>query len=150
MAVLETEIEIRCEPARLFEFVNAPANRLRVSPPSVRLELLDAPDELSEGCQLRFEVQAYGQRQKFLHEIVEWEHLVGFTENQIEGPFGSMRHERRVVGSEAGSRFVERVEFTPPGGLLGVLLNESRIRGMLTDGFEHQHRELRRLLEGDA
>ncbi len=147
MAVLESEVEIACEPPRLFGFVNDPANRPRVSPPNVNVELVEAPDAFSEGARLTFVVQAYGQKQRFLHEIVEWEEHVGFTERQVQGPFAKMVHRRDVVESPRGTKLVEQVAFEPPGGLLGFLLTEARIREMLGDGFRHQHRELRRLLE---
>jgi ligand-binding SRPBCC domain-containing protein len=148
MPRLEITATFDCPPAVLFDFLNDPRNRALVSPPDVHFELREAPATFAEGSRFTFEVRAYGQRQKFTHEITAWERPVGYTETQVAGPFGAMRHVRGIEPAGTGARLVETVDFDPPSGLLGFLLNEGRLRKLLGDGFEHQHRELARLLAG--
>lgn len=146
MARIEHIATIDCPPETLFDFLNAPSRRVELSPDHVRFQLLEAPEGFAEGSRYAFEVRAHGQRQKFVHEVTDWQRPVGFTETQVTGPFGAMQHVRRFEPDGAGTRLVEIVDFEPPGGLLGFLLTEARLRRMLSEGFEHQHRELQRLL----
>lgn len=150
MPRLEFSTTIPCPPEQLFDFLNDPRRRVELSPDKVRFTLIEAPDELAEGSRIAFEVRAHGQRQRFVHEITDWQRSVGYTETQVSGPFGAMQHVRRIEPDGDGARLAETVDFESPGGMLGFLLNESRLRKMLGDGFEHQHRELRRILGPSA
>ena len=42
------------------------------------------------------------------------------------------------------------IEYEPPGGMMGLILNEARIRSQLEEGFAHRQDELKYLLENPA
>ncbi|HUE15589.1 MAG TPA: hypothetical protein VMR25_15590, partial [Planctomycetaceae bacterium] len=72
----------------------------------------------------------------------------GFQESQVKGPLGRYVHGHVLAAEEDGAvRVTDRIEFEPPGGLLGFLLTAERLRTSLQDGMTHRHRELKRLLE---
>ena len=150
MARYESRVAIACTPEAAFDFLIRPANALATNPPNVSLTILDAPDVLGRGSRVAFQVQAYGQTQKFLHEIVEFDSPRRFVERQVEGLFRSYVHEHLVTGDGERVEVVDVIEFTPPGGLLGFVLTERRIRDGLDSSFEHRHREMKRLLERDG
>lgn len=150
MAVVEHETEFACQVERLFDVLNDPRNRAWLSPPDVQVELIDPPEAFFEGCRFEFDVSAYGQRQRFVHGIRDWHASVGFAEQQISGPFGAMTHVRRIDSGNGVVRLSEHVDFEPPGGLLGMLLTESRMRSMFESGFAHQASELTRWLAAAA
>jgi ligand-binding SRPBCC domain-containing protein len=148
MPRFEATITIARPAEPVFDFLMRPANAVAVTPPETQLTLLEAPEVLHQGCRIAFEIKAYGQTQRFVHEVVELEPPRRFLEVQREGLFKEFRHEH-VVEPEAPGQviLIDRVDFEPPGGLLGFLLTEQRVRDMLATSFEHRHREIRRLLE---
>jgi ligand-binding SRPBCC domain-containing protein len=151
MSRFEATVTIARAPAPIFDFLMRPANAVAVTPSDTHLTLLGAPQVLFEGCRIEFEIKAYGQTQRFVHEVVELEPPRRFLEVQREGLFREFRHEHLVepVGEEQ-SLLIDRVDFEPPGGLLGFLLTENRIREMLESSFAHRHQEIKRLVEQGA
>ncbi|HID21441.1 MAG TPA: hypothetical protein EYP14_03465 [Planctomycetaceae bacterium] len=148
MAVFETETVLHCSPEAAFEFLARPENWNRVTDPSVGVELVDAPERLSEGARLRLHVSGFGPSQELVHEILAFEPPYRFVECQVNGPFSSWVHEHRFEANGDGTvRLIDRVEFEPPRGLLGLLLTEDRIRRTLESSFSYRERELRRFLE---
>jgi ligand-binding SRPBCC domain-containing protein len=148
MPRFEATIEIARPPEPVFEFLMRPANAVAVTPSDTDLTLLAAPAVLFQGCRIEFQIKAYGQTQRFVHEVVELEPPRRFLEVQREGLFRQFRHEHVVEPSgDEASLLIDRVDFEPPGGLLGFLLTEGRIHEMLAGSFEHRHREIKRLIE---
>ena len=49
-----------------------------------------------------------------------------------------------------GVRVTDRITFAPPGGMLGLLVNERKIRESLEEGFGHRHHELEKRLGSSA
>jgi ligand-binding SRPBCC domain-containing protein len=57
-------------------------------------------------------------------------------------------HAHTLAQDEDGTVLVtDRIEFEPPGGMLGFLLTADRLKASLEQGLTHRHRELKRLLE---
>jgi len=139
MPVFEARVELACSPEAAFEFLARPANIQRISPPQIMLVFDAAPERLSLGARLEFRVQAYGVVRSAVHEVTEWDEPRRFVERQVAGPMGSWRHEHLFEQSPCGVIVVDRIEFAPPSGMLGLIVNERRIRDSLEEGFEHQH-----------
>ena len=142
MAQFEVEVELACTPTEAFEFLTRPANIRLISPPQIMLVFDTAPERLSLGARMDFRVQAYGVVRSASHEITVWEEQTRFIERQVSGPMGAWEHEHLFKQSPGGVIIVDRIEFTPPGGMLGLLVNERKIRESLEDGFEHRHVQL--------
>lgn len=148
MPRFEASIEIARRPEPVFEFLMRPANAVAVTPADTDLTLVEAPDVLFAGCRIEFEIKAYGQTQRFVHEVIELEPPRRFLEVQREGLFREFRHEHVVEPAEGeASLLIDRVDFEPPGGMLGFLLTEQRVRDMLASSFAHRQREIKRLVE---
>lgn len=151
MAVFETSLVLKAPVERVFDFSIRPANIVRISPPVLGLKFVDSPEAYSPGAKFEFKVQAWGTVQTSLFEIVEFERPNVFVEVQLKGPMKSWLHEHRFTVNADGQTVVSnRIEFTPPGGLVGLLVTESKILDNLEDGFFHRHQQLRKLLEGTA
>jgi len=143
MAVFEHEQTLPCDVERVFDFLTRPANVVRLSLPENELTFLTAPEVLTAGAELEFEIRAYGQRQSVVHEIVELDRPRRVLERMVHGPLEDWEHEHLFENSPEGARIVDRITFEPPRGLIGLLLTEQRIMSSLQRGFAHQ----RRLLE---
>ena len=142
MAVFEASVELACSPEEVFEFLAQPENIRLITPSSVMLVFDAAPQRLSLGARMEFRVQAYGVVRSAVHDITEWNQPRRFVERQVEGPLGAWEHEHLFTPTPAGTHVTDRITFTPPGGMLGLLINERKIREALEDGFGHRHHEL--------
>jgi ligand-binding SRPBCC domain-containing protein len=144
--VFEATTEFACSPAVLYDFLVQPANMTRLSPPDINLRLIDGPERVLLGSQLTVEGRYLGMRQKLTLEVVglEPERLV--ADEQIKGPFRRLRQERLLSPSLTGVVLAQRIEFEPPGGLLGLLATAQRVQEYLSDMHEYGVKMMREIL----
>ncbi len=148
MAVIQTEVSLGCSPERLFEFLSQPKNWKQLADPKVGLELVEAPERLTQGARLKLRVQAFGMSQEVEHEVTEFDPPRAFTQQQVRGPFRKWIHYHRLeADGNGGVRLTERVEVEPPSGLLGMVLNENLVREMVQSGLEYRRRRIQELLD---
>ncbi len=151
MAVFETSLILDATPEQAFDFLIRPANHEKLSPPGVGLRFVNPPEVYALGTQFEFKIQAWGIVQTMTYEIVEFQRPGIFIERQIQGPMKHMQQEHRFEIDKNGQLVItDIIEFTPPGGLLGLMATESKILENLEDGFYHRHQQLRKLLKGTA
>ena len=147
MAEFETSVTVACPLEQAFDFFIRPTNAVKISPPNMGLQFLDAPDVLEQGCKFQFKVQGFGQVRTVLHEIEELIRPTRFVERQLEGVFKAWVHEHLFELTPEGEVLVtDRITFEPPAGLLGLLLTRDRIQEHLEEGFYHRHEKLRKYL----
>ncbi len=146
MPLFEASTEFSCSPAVLYDFLIQPANLTRLSPPDINLRLIEGPERVLLGSQLTVEGRYLGMRQKLTLEVVglEPERLV--ADEQIKGPFRRLRQERWLSPSPQGVLLAQRVEFEPPGGILGLLATAQRVQEYLADMHEYGVRMMRDIL----
>ena len=144
MAVYESEVIVNESPEKVFEFFLNPHNLLDITLPKLSLEMLDAPDEVEVGTEVEFQVTHFGQDLKATHEVISIdEHCI--TERQLKGVMKSFEQERRIEPADGGgSRISSKITFEGPGGLIGAIMTESRIRSSLDEAFEFQNAELQK------
>ena len=76
----------------VFAFFRRPANLLRVSPPELKLELLEAPASLELGSRVVLTAQRLGFKQRLVSVVTALEPNRLFRDEQEEGPFGMWKH----------------------------------------------------------
>lgn len=151
MAVYETRVALPVPQKTVFGFLARPANLAKLAPGDVGLTIVNAPETLSLGSQLEFKIQAFGQVLNFLHEITAFEEHSQIVEKQVKGFFGRWLQEQRISTDANGEAQVDvRVDFDPPGGLLGLLVTKGKLLEYLEDGFEHRHEAMRKILVAQA
>jgi len=147
MPVFETSVTLDCPLNQAFEFLLRPANIAMIAPPDLGLAFTDAPEVLALGSRFEFKVLAYGQVQTMLHEITHFEHGRQITETQIKGLLAHWIHEHKFETNGAGQVVViDRIDFNPPPGMLGLLVTANKILDQLDDGYYYRHRQLQKLL----
>ena len=151
MPTYQTEMTLQADREKVWDFLCRPANLLELSHPDVRLTIEEAPETIELGSRIRFAIFVMGATIRSVHEIVAFESPERFIEEQIEGPFKQWRHEHvfRPLGEQQVTLF-DLIEYEPPGGMMGLLLSEARIRSQLDEGFAHRQDELKYLLEKPA
>ena len=145
MASYRTETLLAAPAEEVFDFLIRPENVIRVTAPSVALKPVSAPEIFEQGSRIELELSGYGPPQRFLYEVVEFDRPSRFTETLVKGPLRSFRHEHVFESTPNGTRVLDIVEFAPPGGMLGFLVTEDRIRQGLEKGMRFRHAELARI-----
>ena len=129
----------------LFAFFTRPRNLVQLAPPELHLELLTGPEVLSLGERLVWKGRRWGISQKIIQEVaaLDMEKLVVIEQKQ--GPFARWVHAHHFEESAAGTRIVEKIDFDPPGGLLGRLVSAESIRKDLDKLSLYREKKLKEL-----
>lgn len=147
MPEFEHQQRLACSVEALFDFLSRPKNVVRLSQPESRLTFFDPPEVVAMGDELEFEVRAYGSTQSVVHEIVTVERPRLIIERMIHGPLEELEHEHRFDEDPEGTVLIDRIRFIPPGGLIGLLLTEARLRKSFEESFAYRRRLLAQLVE---
>ena len=148
---LATNLKTAAQP--VFDFHLQPKNIARVNPPWVKVLSLDGPERLTPGATLRLKVASFGVPQSWEVRVVAVENFSGtpakasILDEATQGPFPFWRHLHEFWQAPDGTTgLVDRIEFLPPGGTMGVVLVPG-IRLMLKKMFEARHAATKRIFE---
>lgn len=147
MAVFESRTDLPCTIERAFDFITRPSNMQAIAPPEMDMVFVTAPEVIALGSKLVFKVRGFGIVQEFEHEIVEFQHQKSFREKMLRGPLPKWTHDY-ILEPAANDLVVliNRIEFEPPGGLLGMIVTEQRVREQLQEGHAHRSAALQKHL----
>ncbi len=146
MATFEETILLPIPRAVLFDFLAQPANVAKISDSALALKFTSAPEVIAVGSRILIQMVVMGQIQKATHEITVCTRPERIVEVQIEGPMKSWRHEHTFEEAGDQTRMIDRIEYTKPGGIVGLLLTEAKINDMLEENFFQREQNLRRLI----
>jgi ligand-binding SRPBCC domain-containing protein len=141
---------LTCVPSALRTFLGRPANLPQISNPDLELEIVKAPLEVLTGERIEFRITAYGFKQRATHEYLATSEIL-ILESQIDGPLRAWQHAQKIeiVGHDS-CRLIDEIEFECPGGMLGFLLTEARIKESLEEGMDFRYATLQELIESGA
>jgi ligand-binding SRPBCC domain-containing protein len=147
MESFEARVELACSLAEVFDLVTRPTGIQQISPPEMGLSFKQSPERYALGTRIEFSVHAMGLIKEIIHEITVFDEPALFSERQVSGPFRHWVHEHLFEAHESGSGVVviDRIQFEPPGGLAGMVMNANRIRENLEEGFDYRHGQLEKL-----
>jgi len=147
MANFETRLKVTQSADKVFDFLVRTSNLLDLIPPDAGMRVVAAPEVLELGSRLEFQATAFGQSLKIVHEITEVVRPSKLVERQVQGLFKLWVHEHIVEVEPAGEVIaIDRIEFEPPGGILGFVVTKRKIIEQLEALFEHRHRQMLKLL----
>ena len=137
---------LKCSADTLRSFLGRPVNFPQISNPDLKLEIISAPELVTVGERIEFRITALGIKQRAIHEYVQVEQGI-IVETLIEGSLRAWRHSQKIEVATGGEcRLTDEVEFEPPGGMLGFVMNEKRIRESLNEGMEFRYSALEELI----
>lgn len=143
MPRFETQVSLPCNRETLFDFLLRPANVLPLNPPELNVSLIEAPEVVGEGSQILFQIEAFGFKKQMLHEITNFRPPEGFTLKEIEGVLKKFEHHHLLEPQpEGGTILYDTVDYEAPGGMIGFLLSEAKIREGMEKNFAHRHARL--------
>lgn len=129
-----------------FRFFRDPANLVRVSPPKLHMQLVEAPHQLELGSRIVLKGRRWGIPQRVVSEVTAFLPLASFTDEQREGPFRKWVHTHRFEHVSEGTRVTDTIEYEPPGGLLGLIVPARMIESDLRWIFAFRQRKLAEVL----
>ncbi len=140
MPIFESRTDLHGSIDEIFGFLTRPANLQAIAPPEMQLVFVSAPEIIVLGSRLTCKAKAHGTIQELTYEIVELNSPSHFREKMVDGPLKLWLHDYIFERDTAGEQviLINRIEFEPPGGLLGYIVTEEAIRDKLDDSFEHQ------------
>ena len=133
---------LECSAEKLRRFLGRTANLPQISNPDLELEILSAPEIVTLGKRIEFRITAHGFKQRATHEYVSVEELQ-IIEDQVDGPLRAWKHAQQIeIIAASQCRLTDRVEFQPPGGMLGYLLTEAKVLAAIQDGMQIRYEAL--------
>jgi ligand-binding SRPBCC domain-containing protein len=147
MPEFENETIFPCSCEGLFQFFTRPENISDVSDPDLGLKFVDAPEVLHSGADLKFQLVSFGQVHTMKHQVSEFDSPNLVIETQLDGPMKSWKHSHIYTAHDGGCKKTDRIEFDPPGGMIGFFLTEAKIVDQLEDGMYARDQKLNELIE---
>jgi ligand-binding SRPBCC domain-containing protein len=146
MPQFESRTTLNASPERVFDYMLRPANLQSIAPPESQFVFVKPPEIIELGCRLTCKVQAYGVVQQLTYEIVELISPQRFREKMVEGPLKSWLHDYIIEKtSDGGTTLINRIQFEPPGGLMGLVVTAKAIESALEDGFYYRGQALKKV-----
>jgi len=146
MPTAEYETRLNCSPEGIFDFLSHISNVPLVTDPKMGIKFTSAPEVVELGARLDFQIMTFGQVVKSTHQIMQFERPRILVEQQITGPMKSWVHTHEYLPIPDGVLMRDVVDFQLPGGLIGLLLSESKVRDHLEDGFFYREQKLKALI----
>jgi ligand-binding SRPBCC domain-containing protein len=138
-------LEIARPLAELFSFFTKPRNLLQLAPPELSLELLTAPDVLILGARLVWKGKRYGVSQQIIQDVATFDMDKLIIVEQKQGPFKRWIHSHQFLAIDGGTLIYEKIDFEPPGGMLGFMITADSIRKDLDKLFAYRVKKLKEL-----
>lgn len=143
MPLFEKQVELNTTAQELFDFLIRPENVLKINPKEMQMNFLDVPDVLEEDSELEVELLGFGIPQRVKQQITDFNNPTLIEISQIEGPLSKWIHQHEISeGPNGGVTLTERIDFEPPGGMIGMMITADKIMGYLNKGFSHRHDSL--------
>jgi len=118
-----------------------------IAPPDLDMVFVNAPEVIELGSKLVFKVRGFGIVQEFEHEVVSFEPQLSFREKMLRGPLPKWTHDYILEPADNDLVvLINRIEFEPPGGMLGMIVTEQRVRDQLQEGHHHRSAALQKHL----
>jgi len=134
---------IRTTPEALFAFHELPDAFLRLLPPGEKIRVVQLAPNLHAGSRTIVEIRVafFWVTFESLHTAYDPAH--SFEDQQVRGPFRSWRHRHVIEPHSDGAVLIDDLEYTPPFGLLGRLIDPVVIKPRLRRVFGFRHRVTR-------
>ncbi|MDX2187934.1 MAG: TIGR01777 family oxidoreductase [Opitutaceae bacterium] len=148
LKVFERTIRLPRPAQAVFSWLEARGALERLTPPWERIEVVKPAESLRDGTTVELRSRAAGFNLRWKVEHRDYVEGKQFRDVQLEGPFASWEHLHRVDATRAGeSDLTDRIEYRPPGGVLGDIVGNWWIQKRLSKLFRYRHAVLHDDLE---
>lgn len=154
--VFEYASNLKADPRKVFQFHLEPKNISRVNPWWIRVVSLESPERIVVGAQITLRVLSLGLPQTWVVHVQELSDFSGtpgrahILDVAEKSPFPLWRHHHEFWAAPDGTTgLVDRVEFLPPGGAVGIVLVPI-IQWMLRKMFVARHEATKRVFKQES
>ena len=132
----------------VFAFFARPENLGRITPASMRFELLTDDREMREGLEIRYRIRPLlGIPMTWTTRITGFEPPHRFTDIQLSGPYRRWQHTHTFEAVDGGTLVRDEIEYAVPFGPLADLANALVVRTELERIFRHRAETIRTIFE---
>ena len=149
MTIVRQSVHINAPIERVWEFWVVGANAPKWHPAVRSARRLSGTANQKDSV-MEYEVEAGGRRFRWITEVAEMVAPRRFVDVQREGPFKSYRFVGELSPEESGTRADLTVEYRLPYGLLGRIVDATRVRRDVEESTRKSVENLRRILESRA
>ena len=129
---LTTQVLLRQDSKKIFEFFSSPLNLGLLTPTWVDFRILDRPDKIESGSYIQYRIGLWFLGFKWLSQIIRWEPNNIFIDMQEKGPYRFWWHEHSLIGNNDNSIIMQdRVIYRMPFGAIGRLMHKLFVRKTL-------------------
>jgi ligand-binding SRPBCC domain-containing protein len=115
----EGELVLPRPREEVFEFFSDARNLQAITPPWLHFSILTpCPVRMCVGALIDYKLRVHGVPVRWQTEITAWEPPVRFVDEQRRGPYRLWIHEHLFEANERGTRAIDLVRYTVPGGKL--------------------------------
>jgi ligand-binding SRPBCC domain-containing protein len=138
---------IRSTPERLFAFHELADAFVRLLPPGENIRVIQMPRSLAAGSRtiVKIRIAFVWMTLESLHTAYDPPH--SFEDQQVRGPFRTWHHRHIAAPHPDGAMLIDDIEYTPPFGILGRIVDPIAIRPRLRKLFAFRHRITREYCE---
>ena len=147
MPTFESTLVLAASPATVFALLRRTAVVTQLAPPEMHLKVETGPDELEFGAELVLRGRRWGVPQRVVSEVTVFEADALLILEQRQGPFRRWTHTQRLEAQpEGGTKLSERIDYEPPGGLLGLTVTAAFLERELANLFAFRRQKLVEML----
>jgi ligand-binding SRPBCC domain-containing protein len=150
MAVFERTFEVKAPLAEVAAFHDDAKSLAAITPPPIRVKIVRFDAPVRAGSKVIFRLMLGPLGVTWDGEIVAYEPQQFFRDIMHHGPFGQWSHTHSFTATAGGTQVSDRVEYEPPFGLPGKIIDPILVRPALKYLFFYRARQTRRLLEKPA
>ena len=138
---LTNELWLPQAPEEVFHFFADAANLERLTPPSLRFQILTPlPIEMSVGALIDYRIRLRGIPMRWQSEITLWEPPYRFIDEQRRGPYRLWVHEHTFTPQDGGTLAKDIVHYAVVGG---AIVQRLFVASELKRIFEYRNAALR-------
>lgn len=129
----------------VWDFISSPKNLKQITPPYMGFDITSSnlPDKMYPGMIICYKVSPLlGLKLDWVTEIT---HVVDgqyFVDEQRIGPYALWHHQHHIKPIEGGVLMHDIVNYQPPFGIIGDLMNAFVIRARLDEIFDYRREAL--------
>ncbi|MBN2615230.1 MAG: SRPBCC family protein [Bacteroidales bacterium] len=136
---------IQADLERVWDFISAPENLKKITPPSMGFDITgkSAEGKMYPGMIITYIVRPVLHiPTKWMTEITHVKPLKYFVDEQRIGPYKLWHHQHKIEARDGGVLMTDIVTYAPPFGILGRITNRLLIRKKLKEIFDYRFNAL--------
>ncbi len=144
---IESKQQLPLSLSEAWSFFSSPKNLAEITPDKLGFKILSGADsEMFTGQIIQYTVTPLPFfKATWVTEIKHVEFQKFFVDEQRYGPYSMWHHKHFFKEIEGGVEMTDIVDYVPPFGLLGRLVNPIIVKPKLVEIFEHRFDKLKQL-----